>query len=128
MNEKDTIIVVADQVGAPTWTNDLARAIWHFASIPDTQGIFHYTNTEVASWYDFAVAIQEEAFALGLLKQTVQINPIRTEEYPTPAKRPPYSVLDCTATWKVLGYTAPHWRESLRMMLKELKKGVRSEG
>ncbi|MFC1837598.1 dTDP-4-dehydrorhamnose reductase [Thermodesulfobacteriota bacterium] len=121
MNKKNAISVVADQVGSPTWARDLATAIWHFASNPNVHGIYHYTNSGKASWYDFASAIQDEALELGMLEKKIQINPIKTEDFPTSAARPLYSVLDCTPTWETLGYTAPHWRDSLRKMLKELK-------
>jgi dTDP-4-dehydrorhamnose reductase len=122
MAEKEEIRVVADQVGTPTWARDLARAIYKLANIPNTGNIHHWTDAGVASWYDFAVAIQEEAFQLGILKNSIPVKPIRTEDYPTPAMRPAYSVLDKTSTWKTLGYTASHWRRSLRQMLEELKQ------
>jgi dTDP-4-dehydrorhamnose reductase len=74
----------------------------------------------VASWYDFAVAIQDESLALGLLDRAVPIHPLRTDEYPTAARRPSYSVLDKSLTWAALGGTVRHWRQSLRLMLREL--------
>jgi dTDP-4-dehydrorhamnose reductase len=120
MAERDEISVVADQVGTPTWARGLAKAIYHFANIPDTHGIYHSTDAGVASWYDFAAAIQEEAHQLGILQSLIPVIPIRTDDYPTAAKRPPYSVLDKTATWQALGYTASHWRVALRLMLEEL--------
>jgi dTDP-4-dehydrorhamnose reductase len=123
LEHKDKISVVADQIGTPTWARGLAKAIYHFADIPDVHAIYHWTDAGVASWYDFAVAIQEEAHRLGILQSLISIKPIRSEDYPTAAKRPPYSVLDKTATWQTLGYTAPHWRVSLRRMLEEVKEG-----
>ncbi|MBW2465924.1 MAG: dTDP-4-dehydrorhamnose reductase [Deltaproteobacteria bacterium] len=126
MAEKEELRVIADQTGTPTWAGDFARAIYRFADIPDIKGIYHWADAGTASWFDFAVAIQEEAFKLGLLKIRIPVKPIRTEEYPTPAKRPAYSVLDKSSTWKTLGYKASHWRDSLRRMLEELKE-VRSE-
>jgi dTDP-4-dehydrorhamnose reductase len=84
------------------------------------KGIYHWTDSGVASWYDFAVAIQEEALETGVIKKTIPIYPIRTADYSTPAKRPPYSVLDKTATWNTLDYKANHWRVNLRKMLKEI--------
>ena len=118
MADKDEISVVADQVGTPTWARGLAKAIYRFASIPETQGIYHWTDAGVASWYDFAVAIQEEAHQLGIIQSSIPIIPIRTEDYPTAAKRPPYSVLDKTATWQILGYTcltlAEEFKEDVR--------------
>jgi dTDP-4-dehydrorhamnose reductase len=122
MAEREEISVVADQAGTPTWTRNLAKAIYDFAAMTEVQGIYHWTDAGIAGWYDFAVAIQEEAFRLGLLKNCIPVKPIRTEDYPTPAKRPPYSVLDKTSTWKTLGYTASHWRLSLKNMITELKE------
>jgi dTDP-4-dehydrorhamnose reductase len=123
MREKDSVRVVADQVGTPTWDRSLAEAIWLIAERPEMRGVHHWTDAGVASWYDFAVAIQEEAMALRLVDRAVLIQPIRTAEYPTPATRPPYSVLDKSATWGALGRTALHWRENLRLMLRELPRG-----
>jgi len=74
----------------------------------------------VASWYDFAVAIMEEALALGLLTRPLQIKPIATADYPTPARRPAYSVLDKQASWAAFGITPDHWRLQLREMLRQL--------
>jgi len=122
MAERDEISVVSDQVGTPTWSKGFAGAIYKFAAKPEVQGIYHWSDAGIASWYDFAVAIQEEAFSLDILNNIIPIKPIRTEDYPCPAKRPPYSVLDKTATWQILGYTAPYWRRSLRQMLIELKE------
>jgi len=119
MAERDELKIVADQIGTPTWAKELAKAIWLIADKPDMQGIYHWTDDGTASWYDFAVAIQEEARELGLLQKMIPVKPIKTEEYPTPAKRPPYSVLDKTSTCAALGCTPPHWRESLRRMLVE---------
>ena len=127
MAARDEISVVADQVGTPTWARGLAKAIYHFSDKPEAHGIYHWTDAGVASWYDFAVAIQEEAFKLGLLEKMIPITPIRTQDYPTPAKRPSYSVLDKTATWDALGYFASHWRSSLRQMLTEMKSKKQKE-
>jgi dTDP-4-dehydrorhamnose reductase len=122
MTERDEIGIVADQVGTPTWARDLARTIYRFADFPSAQGVFHWSDAGVAGWYDFAVAIQEEAREIGFPLKNTTIKPIRTADYPTPAKRPAYSVLDKTATWETLGYTSLHWRDSLRSMLAELKE------
>lgn len=121
MAERDELRVVADQIGTPTWTGGLADAIYVFAGRDDVSGVQHWSDAGVASWYDFAVAIQEEALALGMLQRAIPVVPIRTEEYPTPARRPAYSVLDKSETWRLLGATAPHWRVCLREMLQELK-------
>lgn len=121
MAEREELRVVADQIGTPTWTGGLADAIYHLADL-DVCGIRHWSDAGVASWYDFAVAIQEEALTLGMLQREIPLIPIRTEEYPTPARRPAYSVLDKSDTWKLLGGAAPHWRVNLRNMLKEIKE------
>jgi dTDP-4-dehydrorhamnose reductase len=120
MRERDRIGVVSDQVGTPTWARSLAEALWAAAARPELGGVLHWTDAGVASWYDFAVAIQEEALVLGLLERAVPVRPLRTEEYPTPARRPSYSVLDKSAAWATLGCPVRHWRESLRLMLREL--------
>ena len=108
--------VIADQIGTPTHAVSLARTIWALTEAGAT-GIYHATDAGVASWYDFAVAIRDEALALGVLDHMVEVVPIRTEDYPTPATRPPYSVLDKSATWTITG-VANHWRFELIQMLK----------
>jgi dTDP-4-dehydrorhamnose reductase len=84
-------------------------------------GIYHWTDLGVASWYDFAVAIQEEALARGLLAKAVPIAPIATADYPTRAIRPRFSVLDSRATRALIPVAAQHWRQHLREMLDELR-------
>ena len=121
MGERDALNVVADQVGTPTWARGLAEAIWSIAARPSVRGIHHWTDAGVASWYDFAVAIMEEACAIGVLDHPVWILPISTEQYPTSAQRPSFSVLDKTDTWAVLETSPRHWRDALRRMLEEFK-------
>ena len=122
MREQETVTVVSDQVGTPTWSRGLAEALWAAAEMPDICGIHHWTDAGVASWYDFAMAIQEEALAIGLLPHAARVVPTRTEDFRAAARRPPYSVLDKTATWKALGRSAPHWRVNLRSMLRGLPR------
>jgi len=119
MKERDELGVIADQIGSPTWANSLAVALWR-ALENKSNGILHWTGAGVASWYDFAQAIMEEGVAIGLLEQPLVINPLRTDQYPTPAARPPYSVLETTVTRAELKLPAVHWREELRRMLREL--------
>lgn len=121
MREKDQISVVCDQIGAPTWATSAAAAIWGLLGVQAAAGIYHWTDLGVASWYDFAVAIQEEALARGLLSREISISPIYSSEYPTKAKRPAFSVLDCAATRSLIKVQATHWRHNLRMMLDELR-------
>ena len=120
MGEKAQLGVVDDQIGTPTWARGLARALGAAAQRKVT-GIHHWTDAGAASWYDFAAAIQEEALALGLLDRAIPIRPIRTEDYPTPARRPPNSLLEKSQTWEVLGLEPEHWRVALRRMLQELQ-------
>ena len=112
--------VVADQVGCPTSTLTLAKACWRAIGIdadPDGLRVLHWSDAGVASWYDFAVAIGELALARGLIKKVAPIDPITTPEYPLPAPRPSYSLLDCTATRQALGLPALHWRDALAEVL-----------
>ena len=120
MRERDELRVVADQIGSPTWAKGLATTIWGLA-LKDVTGIWHHRDAGIASWYDFAVAIAEEAHAIGLLDRIPATHPIATSEYPTPARRPAFSVLDVTATREILGDISTHWRSNLRTMLKEEK-------
>ena len=120
MRERDEVRVVADQIGSPTLATGIATTIWTLFAQGRT-GIWHHTDSGAASWYDFAVAIQEEALAMGLLDRAVPVIPIATSDYPVPALRPHYSVLDKSATSAVLGSPAPHWRANLRVMLKDLQ-------
>lgn len=122
MTERDELSVVADQVGTPTWAAGLAQALWAAAARPQLQGIYHWSDAGVCSWYDFAVAIHEEGLACGLLHEPVRIYPIPASDYPTPAERPAYSVLDKTDTWLALDLPGEHWRVQLRHMLKQLKE------
>jgi dTDP-4-dehydrorhamnose reductase len=119
MKEKQSLKVIDEQIGTPTWAYGLARAIWT-ALEKDTAGTFHWTDAGVASWYDFAMAIQEEGITAGLLDYSIPILPIPTHQYPTPAKRPMYSVLDKTSFWQTLSISPVHWRAQLRSMIKEL--------
>ncbi len=119
MATQPEVRVVADQIGTPTYAPGLARALWSLVDV-GASGIFHYTDSGAASWYDFAVAIQEEAIDRGLLRFRVPVIPIATADFPTPARRPQYSVLDKSSTVAALGGAAPHWRANLRIMLDEL--------
>jgi dTDP-4-dehydrorhamnose reductase len=121
MREREQVRVVGDQIGAPSWATGIACAIRELLEAEAPAGIYHWTDLGVASWYDFAVAIQDEALERGLLKRAVSIVPIATSEYPTRARRPAFSVLDTKATRRVVASPAMHWRHNLRMMLDELR-------
>jgi dTDP-4-dehydrorhamnose reductase len=120
MAERGEVRVVADQIGTPTSASTLADTLWGLVHVRAT-GTFHCTDAGVASWYDFAQAIAEDAHALGMLGGRVRVLPIATTDYPTPARRPAFSVLDKSATWAALGATAPHWRVAMREVLSRLK-------
>jgi dTDP-4-dehydrorhamnose reductase len=121
MRERDEVRVVADQIGTPTWATGIAQAIWDLIDSAAAAGMYHWTDLGIATWYDFAVAIQEEALTRGLLSRAVPVIPISTADYPTPATRPAFSVLNTEATRALVKAPARHWRHNLRMMLDELR-------
>lgn len=122
MAERGRVEVIADQVGTPTWVAGLADALWALTAA-DATGLHHFTDAGVASWYDFAVAIGEEAVTCGLLAAPPEVVAITTADRPSAAARPPFSVLDKSATWALLGGPAPHWRVNLRRCLAEMAHG-----
>ena len=116
------LAVVADQVGCPTSTPTLAAACWRAiergTSNPGQLApILHWSDAGAASWYDVAVAIGELGLERGLLEQAAVVKPISTAEYPTPAQRPNYSLLDCTSTRAQLQLEPIHWRGALGRVL-----------
>lgn len=121
MAERDSLGVVADQRGAPTSTASLALAIFKAIEKPEVTGVYHWSDVADISWYDFAVAIQDSAVTAGLLKKAIPINPIKTTDYPTPAERPSYSVLDCSETEADLGLPQFDWRVQLDQVVQKLK-------
>lgn len=122
MAERDSLDIVCDQIGTPTWARGLAQTLWAAVDRPLLQGIYHWSDAGVCSWYDFAVAVAEEGLALGLLARSPELRPIPTSEYPTPARRPACSVLDKQQSWRDLGIAPVHWRVQLRAMLQDLKE------
>lgn len=122
MRADAAVRVVADQVGTPTSARSLAEVLWQIARNPQIRGIHHWTDAGVASWYDFAVAIAEEGAELGLVPAEVTVTPITTSEYPTPARRPSYSVLD-KRSLAPYGLHPVHWRKRLRAVLREIPSG-----
>jgi dTDP-4-dehydrorhamnose reductase len=123
LSEREQVSVVSDQIGTPTSARSAASAAWAIARRPDLHGIVHWTDGGVASWYDFALAIREEAKEIGLLERVAMVVPIATEQYPTPACRPRYSVLDCSATRAALELVPDHWGAELRRTLRERADG-----
>jgi dTDP-4-dehydrorhamnose reductase len=118
--EREELKVVADQMGSPTWSYDIAEAIANLLDRNVSSGIYHFTSSGIASWYDFAIAIFEEAAKIGFPLKIKQVFPITTADYPTPAQRPNYSVLSKDKYTQAVGVYPPYWRDSLRKMLVEL--------
>ena len=114
-SERAELGVVFDQIGSPTYARDLARAIHHIVAVGVVPGIYHYSNEGVCSWYDFTKAI----FELGGIT-TCALKPLHTDEYPTPAARPHYSVLDKTKIKQTYGVEVPYWMDSLRECIEQL--------
>jgi dTDP-4-dehydrorhamnose reductase len=121
MEERDEVSVVCDQVGSPTYARNLAKCLWKFSKSDIEQGLFHYSDAGVASWYDFAVAIYEQGREKGLLKTECSIKPIPSSEYPLPAARPFYSVIDKGSTYKGLSLVPVHWSGGLRSCVEVLR-------
>ena len=115
--EKPEVEVVDDQIGTPTWTVDIARAMQALME-RDATGIYHFTNEGVASWYDLACEILSAAPASGYPVRTERVCPIPASRWHSAARRPAYSVLSKEKIRGVLAYDIPHWRDSLRSMLK----------
>ncbi|MBW8190757.1 dTDP-4-dehydrorhamnose reductase [Neiella marina] len=126
MSEKEQLGVIYDQVGTPTWAKGLAKWLW--AALEADWGfndtpIYHWTDAGVASWYDFAVAIQELGIEKRLINKSIPILPIPTSAYPTPAARPAFSVIDKTSAEVFNKLETVHWRKQLSAMMDELVKG-----
>lgn len=117
MRERPELGVVGDQISSPTSATNLARAIWELTDA-GASGIHHFTDAGIASWYDFAVAIQDIGLECGLLETRAVLKQLATRDYPTPAKRPAYSVLDKSATWPLLSTPPAHWRAALAEVLR----------
>jgi len=119
--EREELKVVVDQVGSPTWAKDIATAITHLLiNVDNPAGIYNFTNSGVASWFDLTKAIFEEAKISGIPLKIQRVIPITTAEYLTPAVRPAYSVLSSQKISQQLDYIPPYWRDSLKAMLNQL--------
>ena len=121
--EKETLNVVFDQVGTPTYAGDLALAIFSIIEAgvyPGNEGVYHFSNEGVCSWYDFAVEI---ANAVG--NTSCRISPCHSSEFPSPVTRPSYSVLDKTKIKKTFDIDIPYWKESMEYCIKRIKASNR---
>ncbi|PAJ74745.1 dTDP-4-dehydrorhamnose reductase [Pseudoalteromonas sp. NBT06-2] len=120
MKEKDSLSVVADQIGCPTYAKELAYFIWKLTTQQTINFLYNWSDLGVASWYDFAIAIQEIAIECAVLNKKIPIKAISSQEYLTPAKRPQFSLLDSTKSHQI--YSANHWREQLKVMISNQKE------
>ena len=123
MSERESINVVSDQQGCPTYAADLAAAIMQIVMQYSVQGkasevrgsnIYHYSNDGITNWYEFAIAIKD------LSGKNCSVYPITTAQYPTPAKRPLYSVMDTSKIRNTFNIAIPFWKDSLVKCLQEL--------
>jgi dTDP-4-dehydrorhamnose reductase len=119
MRERESINVVSDQFGSPTYAADLAKAILDIlnatnSGVENREGIYHFSNNGIISWFDFAVAIKE------ISGSNCKVNPIPTSAYPTPAKRPAYSAFDKQKIQQAFPITVPDWKESLEKFFERL--------
>ena len=122
--EREQLNVVFDQVGTPTYAGDLALAIFSIIEAgvyEGNEGIYHFSNEGVCSWYDFAVEI---AAVAG--NTNCRINPCHSSEFPSPVTRPPYSVLDKTKIKATFDIDIPHWRESMEYCIKRIKSSQKT--
>lgn len=128
MNERETLGIVADQIGSPTWSRLIASATALILAqrlsngqirFAETAGIYHLTSSGETSWFGFAQEIHDQANQRGILKRSVQITGIQTKDYPTPAKRPAYSVLNGDKLHQTFGIKLPDWQQALALSLAE---------
>ena len=128
MQDRDSLSIVNDQRGTPTYAVDLARAVAEFIK-QDTKvfGLYHYTNAGQTTWYEFAVRIYEKARQMGLIHTECSVSPIPSSEYPTKARRPFYSVLDCTKIERALGLSRPDWEDGLDRYLNKYLEEIQED-
>ncbi len=125
MNEKDELGIIADQIGSPTFAYDLALLISEVISQnSEKYGVYHYSNEGEISWHEFAQAIMEIGVAAELLPKVIPLNKFTTDQYPTKAKRPAYSLLNKTKVKENFGITVPQWRDSLTTFINSKKQKV----
>jgi len=125
--DRDTLNVVNDQFGRPTYVGDIVNTIRFFVDTFAKNntlawGVYHCSSEGAVSWFDFAQAIFDEAYHLGVLAKSVKVSPIPSSEFPTPAPRPAYSVLDTAKLEQVLNTPLPHWKQGLQQFLNAIKQ------
>lgn len=124
--ERDALSIVSDQVGGPTAARSIAQALWQMAEQFQSNGscawgTYHFSGAPTCSWYEFAQEIFAQATELGLITKSPTLTPIKTSQYPTPAQRPAYSVLDNTKINQQLNIAQSDWKNELQLMLRTLK-------
>lgn len=125
--EKNELKVVADQYGCPTFAGDIAEALMtvaevYFSGESVQWGTYHFTGTQPTTWFEFAAAIVDTAWEKGLIHEKIPVLPIPTDQFPTPARRPAYSVLDCSKIRRVFGIRQKNWQQGLERMLEEQRQ------
>jgi dTDP-4-dehydrorhamnose reductase len=119
--EKESLNVVCDQKGSPTWAYDLSEMILAIVKKNSTSyGIYHFSNEGETTWYEFACEISHAALAKGLIEKEIPINPVTTDKYPSKVKRPEYSVLSKKKIADIFGVTVPVWKESLKKYINSI--------
>lgn len=116
--------VVDDQIGTPTRALHLARALWRIVDLPNVDRLLHFTDAGVASWYDVATAVLDVMRDDGRAGEGAAVVPVGTEEFPRPAKRPQFSVLDKRTSWASIGFTPAHWRRGVEASTLELLRSA----
>ena len=124
--ERDALSIVSDQVGGPTSARSIAQTLWQVAQQYQSSGdcpwgTYHFSGTPTCSWYNFASEIFAQATTLGLITKAPELNPIKTCDYPTPAQRPAYSVLDNTKISQQFNIAQSDWKSELNFVLRQLK-------
>lgn len=119
--QRDVLHIVDDQIGSPTSAESIATAV-AMALLNPVDGIYHITSSGKTSWHRFARRIIADAFELGLLDQQPSINAIPSSQYPTPAQRPSYSVLDCNKLFETFNIKMPNWQTSLQLCMQKIRR------
>ena len=120
MSERESLHIVNDQIGSPTSTDSLVDLIFTMLKTEDYSGIYHWSDRGSVSWYDFALVIQDYCLDTGLLKKRIPIIPISTNQYPTSARRPKYSVMDSSLTIEKYSIEPKPWKESLKQVIERI--------
>lgn len=121
MKSRDSLGIIYDQVGTPTSAKNIANLLWVIAK-SDVRGLYHYTDAGCASWFDFAQVIYQKAKDLKIFNHDILITPITSEQYPTPAKRPHYSVMDSSVLSNLLNLNRVHWIDAVQSCVDEVKE------